>query len=546
MPLVVRAVVNAFETGRITVPLLLKHFAILVLIAIVTGVGRYFQRMLMIGASRKCEYDLRNDYFRHVQRLDQGFFHRTKTGDIMARAVNDLNQVRMFIGPGLMGSVDMVRVPYSLALMLYLSAKLTLVAIIPMPIVSLMVYLFVMYMHRQSKRVQEQFACVSSQVQENLAGARVVKAYGISAEEERAFRRESASYMHESLKLAIVMNLARPLIGTMVGLTVLLVLWRGGNMVIQHALQLGDLMGFMVCLMMLIWPLVEFGWVLTLYQRGAVSMNRISEVFAEQPVIRNTDRTRADIKHIEGALRFQNVSFAYAGQEVLHDVSFEVPAGATVAVVGPTGSGKSTIVSLLTREYDPTAGAVRIDGADARDISLDLLRDSIGYVPQDTFLFSDTVRANLTLGRPNATGNEIRRACEIAQFQETVDELENGLDTLLGERGVNLSGGQKQRLAIARAVIRDPHILVLDDALSSVDTQTEERILRGLKNVMATRTSVLISHRISTVRHADEILVLDDGRLVERGDHDILIAQRGLYADMYRRQQLEEEIEETS
>ncbi|HOZ45337.1 MAG TPA: ABC transporter ATP-binding protein [Candidatus Hydrogenedentes bacterium] len=544
-PLVIRAVVDQFERGTMSSTRLLVYFGVLIGIAAATGVGRYYQRTLMIGASRWCEYDLRNDYFRHVAQLGQDFFHRVKTGDIMARAVNDLNHVCMFIGPGLMGTVDMVRLPYSLALMIYLSGRLTLIAILPMPLVSLMVYGFVMYMHRQSERVQSQFSRVTSRAQENLAGVRVVKAYGAADREERDFRRESAEYMRLSMRLAMVMNFARPLIGTAVGLTMLLVLWSGGVMVIEGTMSLGDLMGFTVCLMMLVWPLVEFGWVLTLYQRGAVSMNRINEIFAEVPSIRDDERTCMEITSVEGAVAFDAVTFAHGDRVVLEGVTFDVPAGKSVAVVGPTGSGKSSIVALLTREYDPTAGRVLIDGEDARRIPVRVLRDAIGYVPQDTFLFSDTIRANVTLGRPEASQEAIDHACEVAQFRETVEALEEGYETLLGERGINLSGGQKQRLAIARAVLRDPKILVLDDALSNVDTHTEERILEGLRGVMAARTSIIISHRVSTVRHADEVLVIRNGRIVERGAHESLLTLGGVYADMYARQQLEDELEET-
>ena len=545
MPLVIRWVVARFEDGTMSVRHLFHYFVGLLIIAIVTGFARYWERVLIIGASRKCEYDLRNDFFSHVQTLSQDFFHRIKTGDIMARSLNDLNFVRMFIGPGIMGTIDILRVPFTLGLMIYLSGRLTLLSLAPLPLVSLMVYGFVMYMHRQSQKVQEQFSVLTSRVQENLAGARVVKAYGIAGRESAVFGKDARTYLRENLKLAAVMSLAHPLIGFVIALMVLLVIWRGGGMVIDGTLQLDDLTGFIVCMLMLVWPLAEFGWVLTLYQRGAVGMNRMGEIFAETPAIRDSEQTRPDFAVSQGAVRFDHVHFAYDGIEVLNDIQAGMDAGQTVAIVGPTGSGKSTIVSLLTREYDATAGTVLIDGHDIRRIPIRALRGAIGYVPQDTFLFSDTIRANITFGRPDATREKIDRACEVAQFAGTVADLPGGYDTLLGERGVNLSGGQKQRLAIARAIVCDPKILILDDALSSVDTETEERILQRLNEVMKTRTSIIISHRVSTVRHADAIIVIDEGRIVERGTHGGLIAANGLYATMHERQLLEQKLEET-
>jgi ATP-binding cassette subfamily B protein len=544
MPFVIRFLIDRFETGTMSYRILVQGFAALLAIAVGSGIARYWQRLLMITASRKFEYDLRNAYFHHVQCLSQDFYHRTQTGDIMARATNDLNYVRMFVGPGIMGTVDMIRIPFTFAVMLHFSTRLTLISMLPLPIVSLLVYFFVMYMHRQSKRVQDQFSVVTARTQENLAGARVVKAFGIADRELRDFKRESETYMRESIKLSIVMALAFPLIGVVIGAALLLILWKGGNMVIDGHLTLGQLSGFIVCLLMLTFPLAQFGWVLTLYQRGAVAMKRITDILLEEPTIQDARDVRSDVRSVDGAIQFENVSLAYDSQNVLEDISFEVPKGHTVAVVGPTGSGKSSIVALLTREYDPSSGRVLMDGVDARRLPVHTLRGAIGYVPQDTFLFSDSIRENIAFGRPDASEESVERACQIAQFSETVAAASDGYDTLLGERGVNLSGGQKQRLAIARAVIRDPRILILDDALSSVDTHTEEEILRRLQTFMDERTTVIISHRVSTIRHADLILVLDDGRIVERGRHDRLVVLGGLYADMYERQLLEDEIEE--
>jgi ATP-binding cassette subfamily B protein len=544
MPLVVRAVVQRFESRDISYRFLLLSFALLLIIPVLSGIARYFQRMLIINASRKFEYDLRNTYYRKIQRLSQRFFHQVRTGDIMARATNDLNYVRMFVGPGVMNTINMVRLPFTLGAMAYLSPRLTGIALIPLPFISLLVYFFVMYMHRQSKRVQEQFSTVTARAQENLAGARVVKAYGIADREVRDFRIESEKYMRESLKLTIIMALAWPLIGATVGLAALIILWTGGSMVIAESLSLADLSAFIVYLMMLSWPLAEFGWVLTLYQRGAVSMTRILEILTREPAIREGEQTDHTMGSIRGGVSFEDTVFAYNGQAVLEDLTLEIPAGQTIAIVGPTGSGKSTLLSLIAREYEAQEGRVTIDGRDIREIPLALLRKSIGCVPQDTFLFSDSVKANLTLGNPEATREDMDWACEIAQFSETLQGMPEGYDTLLGERGVNLSGGQKQRLTIARALICKPRILILDDALSSVDTHTEEEILHRLKDVMRERTSIIVSHRISTVSHADRIFVLDDGRIVEEGAHEELIARDGLYAAMYRRQLLEEEIEE--
>jgi len=542
-PYVIKAVVSGFQTGSVTAPLLVKSFLILVSIAAVTGVARFWERTLLINASRKCEFDLRNDYFRHVQNLSRDFFHRTQTGDLMARATNDLNYVRMFIGPGIMGTIDMIRIPLTLAVMAHFSGHLTLLAVLPLPLVSLIMYSFIMYMHRQSEKVQRQYGVVNSRVQENLAGARVVQAYGIADREIQAFQKESDFYFAHNMKLAYVMTLLWPAIGLIIGLIILMIMWRGGAMVIDGSLSIDLFMGFIVTAMLLVWPLVELGWILSLYQRGVAGMNRINEIFAETPTIQDTEHVRQNFVVAAGAIRFEKVSFCYAGQDVLHAVDFAISPGQTVAIVGPTGSGKSTIVSLLTREYDPTHGRVMIDGVDLRDIPLATLRSAIGYVPQDPFLFSDSILNNITLGCPEASQEEVDYACHVAQFTETVAELPDGYETLLGERGINLSGGQKQRLTIARAVICNPKILILDDALSSVDTHTEEQILKQLKTVMAQRTSIIISHRISAIREADMILVLNEGRVAEQGTHETLLRLNGLYASLYERQLLEEELE---
>jgi ATP-binding cassette subfamily B protein len=469
-----------------------------------------------------------------------------------------------------MGTVDMVRIPATLGVMIWLSPKLTLVTMIPLPFVSLLAYGFIRYMNKQSKVVQELFSTMSSRMQENLAGSRVVKAYGIADRESRSFFRDADDYMRANIKLVSIMSGALPLVAVLVGIFVIIIMGQGGTMVIRGDLSLGNLTSFIICMVMLAFPLAQLGYVLTLYQRGAVSMARIGTIMAE-PV---EDRGGAEDIEIEGAITFENVGFSYevfamrdkrkrkseadrqekrdqpiATTEVLKDLSFEIAPGQTVALVGPTGSGKSTLAGLITRAYDPTKGRIRVDGRDLKSIPLAALRAALGFVPQDPFAFSDSIRENLLLARPDATEDEVRAACDVAQLSEALERFPRGLDTLLGERGINLSGGQKQRLTLARAILRDPTVLVLDDALSSVDTHTEERILTGLQRVLADRTALIISHRVSTLRYADQILVLGEApdggyTITERGNHDALMSLDGAYAELYRRQLLEDAMED--
>jgi ATP-binding cassette, subfamily B, multidrug efflux pump len=554
VPYIIGSVVADIDAGRMTVRRLLLYFVTLLTIDLCSGVVRYFQRMLMIGASRRVEYDLRNHFFRHVQRLSQRFFHRMQTGDIMARATNDLNYVRDFVGPGIMGSIDMIVLPLSLGMMIFISPRLALVTAIPLPLLSLFVYVFVRFMNRQSKKVQELFSELSARVQENLAGARVVKAYGIAEREARDFHGIAERHMRANRKLTVAMFLAWPIIAGFVGTLVLLVIWQGGAMVIEGTMPFHQLTRFLLYMLMIAWPLAQFGWVLSLYQRGEVGMKRMARILEEKPEIADGDATDFEAKIDGGSFRFEGISFAYQSSDgdsenerppmVLDRLDFEVPAGKTMAVVGATGSGKSTVVSLLTREYTPHGGQIFVDENPLEKIPLATLRGAIGYVPQDTLIFSDTVQNNICLGKPNASEEEIARACEIAQFSEALQAMPDGLQTLLGERGVNLSGGQKQRLALARAVLCDPKILILDDALSAVDTHTEERILEGLRAVTQGRTSLIIAHRLSSIRHADEIIVLDAGRIAEQGGHETLLALDGKYTAMYRRQLLETALEE--
>ena len=554
-PVVVRAIIADLTSGRLTGVRVSAYFFLLLGVALFAGVARYYQRTLMIGASREFEYTLRNAYFHHILKLSARFFNRVPTGDIIARATSDMNHVRDFIGPGIMGTVDMLFLPFTLGLMLYLSPRLTLFALLPLPALTILVYVFILFMNRQSKIVQELYSEVSTRVQENLTGARVVRAYAIEDRESESFRAVSRSYRRANIVLASVMSFTWPLIDLLVGVAMLIIVYQGGRMVILGELAIADFTAFLIVTAMLAWPLVQFGWVLTLYQRGAVSINRISEILTESPEIRDSDETRRDARVSEGRIRFERVSFRYGspGAEeggentpkwTLHEIDFEVPPGETLAVVGPTGSGKTTLVALLCREYDPDEGRITLDGQDIRTYPLDELRDAIGCAPQDSFVFSDTIDENIRLGRGDLDEAAVKRACDIAQLTPDLAGMPGEANTLLDERGINLSGGQKQRLTLARALMRDPKILVLDDTLSSVDTDTERAILDGLRGAMASRTCIIISHRLSAIAGADRIIVLDGGRIVERGVHDTLIRANGLYARMYERQLLEAQLEQ--
>ena len=517
---------------------------VLVAASVVSGAARYGERKLIIGASREFEYELRNDFFSHVQSLSRSFFRRTMTGDIMARATNDINFVRMFVGPGIMGFADLIRIPAMIGYMVYLSPQLTLIALLPMPLASFFVYKIIMYTHHKSKEVQERFSDVTARAQENLAGAHVVRAYAIEEREAAAFHGLSDIYMRESIKLAVVQSALFPVINVIMGISWGCVLWWGGRMVLDETLSLHAFSALLTCLMLIAFPLVEFGWILSLYQRGAAGMKRLDDVFEVEPEIRDTEETDKAVITLQGQYRFDHVDFHYGDTRVLENISFELPKGKTLGIVGPTGAGKTTLVSLLTREIDPTQGTILIDGIPSTSLPIQTLRSGIGVVPQDTFLFSDTIENNLRVGAPDASQADLDAACKAAQFTETVDNLRDGYQTLLGERGVNLSGGQKQRLTIARALVRDPAVLILDDALSSVDAHTEAAIIDGLQEYSKGRTTVIVAHRLSAVAHADNILVLDNGQIVERGDHDSLREQAGVYAEIWEQQQLEAAIEE--
>jgi len=514
-------------------------------VSLSSGAFRFLMRRIMIGISRKIEVDMRADFFAHLQSLSPAFYHRHRTGDLMALATNDLNAVRTLVGPGVMYTLNtIVTATSSVILMLALSWRLTVAALLPMALLTVLVYFSIRVIHRLFEQVQSRFAAINTRAQENLSGIRVVKAYARESYEIDEFRAQSEDYVGANMRLFRVQSLLRPLLSMVAGLGVLGILAVGGKLVIDGRITLGTFVAFNGYLGMLVWPMIALGWVMNMTERGLASMQRINEVMAVQPTIVDpAPDARVELAGDgHNAIRFENVSFSYDAEggraEVLHDVSFEIRDGETVAIVGPTGSGKSTIVALMLRLYDPTRGRVLLGGAPLERLALRDLRERIGLVPQDIFLFSETIRENIGFGVSGLEDPVLHTVSDIAAVRDEIEAFPQGFASRIGERGINLSGGQKQRVAIARALAKDPRVLILDDALSSVDATTEERILRSLGDEMRRRTAVIISHRISTARQADRVIVLDDGRVVDTGTHEQLIARGGLYAEMSRKQTL--------
>ena len=579
-PLVIGHATDVLNVGisRHQNPAMIRHdmltYALLLLaVAGAKAIFQYLQRWVLIGVSREIEFDLRNDLFAHLERLPYSFYQRTRTGDIMARATNDLNAVRMLLGPGIMYTANtVVFTAGALIFMLSISPRLTLFAFAPLPVFSIVVQYFGRRIHERFERIQAMFSDISARAQENFSGARLIRAYVQEDAEIESFERDNTEYIARSLKLVRLMGMLWPTLEVLLGGAIVIVLFVGGREVLLHRIKLGGFVAFNMYMVQLSWPVIALGWVINLFQRGTASMDRIHSILSEQPEIADSTAgvpmsgappfspvfgERVGDLEIRGDIEFRDLSFRYGetlraeqngngartDEPVLKNINLHVPAGTSLAIVGPTGSGKSTLVALIPRIYDADSGSVLLDGRPIREFPLALLRRNIGFVPQETFLFSDTIRANIAFGAEDATDEEVRRAAEAANIATEIESFPDGYKTLVGERGLTLSGGQKQRTAIARAVIRNPRILVLDDALASVDTQTEDRILNHLREIMKGRTTIFISHRVSTVRNADRIAVLHAGEIVEYGTHDELIARNGYYTELYNKQLLEEELE---
>lgn len=543
LPVLIGAGVDSLADG-FRMEILVWFVAALVACSALKGLFQYWMRVILIGISRDVEYDLRNDLFRRLTGLSSNFYAKYRTGDIMARSTNDLNAVRMMLGPGVMyWSETILTFVFAIAVMVSVDWRLTMVALLPAPLVTLVVVIFGRRIHDRFERIQKMFSDISSRVQENLSGVRVVRAYVQEESEMELFERINRGFVTENIKLARISGLFMPLLQALIGLTFLAVLWGGGYRVLHGGITLGEFVMFNTYMGLLVWPMIALGWVVNLMQRGTASLKRIQELMEEKPAIASPNAPVSLGDRARGEIEFRNVSVRYGEMYALRNVSLKIPAGSTVAIVGHTGCGKSTLMQLIPRLIDPTSGEVRMDGVDLRELSLDELRRQIGFVPQETFLFSASLAENIAFGVEEASEKQIRLAAELAGLALDVAAFPNGYETMVGERGVTLSGGQKQRTAIARAILRDPAVLILDDALSSVDTITEERILTGLAEVMRGRTTILISHRVSTVRNADRIYVLERGSVVEAGSHAELLEQQGYYAELYQKQLLEEELE---
>jgi ATP-binding cassette subfamily B protein len=524
------------------------YAALIIAAALLQGIARTYSRALIFNAGRNVEYDLRNDLFAHLQKLPPAFYHKQRTGDLMSRLINDISAVRVMLGPGILNFVNApLYYVYAVALMLSMDVRMTLAALAPFPLLMYVARKFRGRILKTSLEVQQQMSGLSSHVQENLSGMHVVKAYAQEDFQTQQFTGLNKDYEVKSMEMAKMRGIVNPVMQGINGLTVLIVIWYGGVRVLRGDLLVADIVAFIAYLNVLAWPTAAFGWMLSLVERGRAAMRRLEEILDSKPAIVD-DAARAGTSALRQGIEFRDVSFAYDrernGHGALEGVDFNLPVGRSVGLVGRVGSGKSTLAQLVPRLFDVSSGAILMDGRDIRELSLGDLRKRIGYVPQEPFLFSTSLKGNLTFGREDCSAEELARAVQIAKLDRDLQIFPQGLDTVVGERGVTLSGGQKQRATLARALITDPPVLILDDCLSSVDAQTEAEILHELRAILKEKTCLIISHRISAVKNADEILVLDEGKIIERGSHDELARRGGVYAELYQQQQLSEELEQ--
>ena len=546
VPILLKDSINELQKN-ISSARLLEYALLIVGTSLIAGIFRYLIRQTIIVVSREIEYDLRGDFWSHIQKLPLKYFQNNSTGNIMSHATNDINAVRMFIGPAVMYSIDTsIRVIIVLTIMLSFNFSLTIYALLPLPFLSYGVYKIGKLIHEKYTKIQENFSLLTTRAQENFSGIRVIKSYVREANEIKRWEELSKDYLNKNMNLVRIQALVMPILYIITGISIIVVIWLGGTKVINGEMNLGEIAAFVMYLGILIWPVIAFGWVMNIVQQGEASMKRLNKIFSEPYDIQDSADTNYSIKQLKGEIEFKNVSFKYSDALplVLKNINLKIPIGSTTAIVGHTGSGKSTFVNLIPRLYDVTSGEVLIDGNDIRRIPLDVLRTNIAVVHQESFLFSDTVYGNISYGLREIDKKRVEEVSRIANFDKDVETFTNRYETIVGERGITFSGGQKQRASLARALAIDPKILILDDSFSAVDTHTEETILKNLKEFMKERTSILISHRISTVKDADMIIVLSDGQIAEKGTHDELVALNGIYADLHYKQLLEKELEE--
>jgi ATP-binding cassette subfamily B multidrug efflux pump len=540
-PLIIGRAVNALNS-HFTRADLVRFSLMLVGAAMMEGAFLYLQRWIIIGVSRRIEYDMRNDFYAHLQSLPLRFYQDQRTGDLMSRATNDLSSVRMLIGPAVMHSASSLLVVAGAFVMMFrIDHFMALVSLISVPVVAGLVKYFGQRIHVRFKSVQDYFGDISARVQENLSGVRVVRAFTREESELAIFKQMNREYVQRNRSLIKLTATFYPALHALIGIMFVIVFFLGGRKIVAGTMTLGSFVAFQFYLGQMIWPLIALGWVINLFQRGMASMKRLHEIWVVSP---DRDATDAIDVRPHGNLTIRNLTFAYGDHAVLRDINIDVRQGQTVGIVGRTGSGKSTLLSLVTRTFEPPPGTIFLDGRPIEAIPQHQLRDWIGMVPQETFLFSESIAENIRFGRESATDAEVEDAAQQAGLTSDIEAFPHGVRTVIGERGITLSGGQKQRTAIARALVREPLILILDDSLSAVDTQTEERILNALRTIRQGRTVLIVSHRVSSVKDADHIVVLDEGEIVESGTHEQLVARKGYYADLYRRQTIEDELEE--